>query len=146
MEGGRHRGIFTAAVLEALQKAPPNRLGRVTGTAIKNYVHTVMGKFAGTVAVSPPTIDARPDKDVLFTERRTTPGQTVAFQTVPERVGQELVLSDGGLEEVFRDTVTAPAFTLDLVPGLFKAELPPHDGLGPISTLFQVPTDGPIQL
>jgi hypothetical protein len=146
MEGGRHRGIFTAALMEALEKAPPNRLGRVTGTAVKNYVHTVMGRFAGDVPVSPPVIDARPDRDVLFIERRTTPGHAVTFETVGERVGNELVLFDGQLTEVHRDPIPARTFTLELVPGLFKAELPAVDGLGPVSTLFQVPSHGPIQL
>lgn len=146
MGNGRYRGIFTAAVMEALTNAPPNRLGRVTGTAVKNYVHTVIGKYAGDVDVSPPVIDARVDMDALFTTRPAAPGQEVSFNTAPGQVGLELVVSDGGHQEVFRGPVPDEAFTLQFEPGLYKAELPATNGSGPHSTLFEVPSHGPIQL
>ncbi len=146
MGGGRYRGIFTAAVMEALEKAPPNRLGRVTGTAVKNYVHTVMKKYAGEMEVSPPVIDARAEKDVLFALRRTVPGQAVAFLTTPDRVGRELVVSDGSFTEAHRGPIPATSFTLELVPGLYKARLSGDNGSAPLPTLFEVPTHDPIQL
>ncbi|MBK1722143.1 caspase family protein [Thiocystis violacea] len=132
-EDGRVRGIFTVALLDALRNATPNRLGRVNGTAVKRLVHNSLDRFAGSVAITPPQINADENKDVSFSVRAPS-AIPVSFQIQPQYANLVLVIATGALEAIYRAPITSTDFKLDLAPGLYKAWI---EGAA-ASTLFEV--------
>lgn len=133
--GGVTSGIFTDALLDALEMAQPNRLGRVTGSIVRNYVHNVIDHIAGEVAIDPPDIEVDDRREVLFTERKGTDGLPVSFIADAGHVGMDLLIRDGQLSEIHRGAIPAAEFTIPLIPGFYKAILPGAD----IERLFEVP-------
>ena len=132
---GKPRGIFTCAFLDALENAPSNRLGRVTGSAVRDYVHNVLDRFAGNVGVTPPVINADDRRDVLFATRKVKPTLPVRFQLVAGHTGREMVIFGNARKEVHRQTVGVLNPSVDLEPGFYKVEI---EGAG-LSQLFEVP-------
>ncbi|MBE0576873.1 MAG: caspase family protein [Desulfuromonadales bacterium] len=138
---GNHHGIFTMTLINALKNASPNRLGRVTGSSIKSYIHNNIGKFAGDVEIAPPDINVDQDKDVLFVARDAVTTDVV-FEISPELHNKELIVAFGGHTEVFHEIVTSSPLSIPLEPGLYKAYI---EGTTTSST-FEVPRDGNINL
>lgn len=138
--GGTVRGIFTMALLDALDNAPANRMGRVNGTAIKRHIHNTIDHFAGDLQVSPPEIDADEDKDVLFLKRRTS-GIATHFHFGPEHYQQTLIIKFGGVNEVHRSTIQSSPVSVPLQPGLYKAQLAESQS----AKNFEVPNDADVR-
>lgn len=120
---GEVRGIFTVTLLEALRKAPPNRLGRVTGSVIRDFVHNNIDSKAGDVTVEPPDINGPQRGEIVFAEREKTPGIRVVFRIKPAADDDEvLVFRRPGDGPERLPTGTSPVETT-LPPGFYKARL-----------------------
>jgi len=141
VNGGTVRGIFTMALLDALENANPNQLGRVNGSAIKHHIHTVIDSFAAGVAISPPDITADEHQDVLFCSRQASLID-VEFSIDAAHLNRELVILFGGVNKVHRARVAASPVTVPLSPGLYKASIEGTQA----STNFEVPTDVKVAL
>lgn len=116
---GEVRGVFSMALLDALENAKPNRLGRVTGSIVKKYVHNGIRKFADNVDAE---IEADEHKDVLFVARPPT-GIPIEFRIREALIGKQLVVLFGGREEVHREVVVASPVSVPLEPGLYTATI-----------------------
>ncbi len=134
-------GIFTKAVLEALETAPANRAGRVNGTAIKRHVHQRIHHLAGDQTIAPPEIFADEARDVLFAER-ANPGVAVTVRVAAEHVGRDLIVYSGDLTELERIPIDAPELQIPLSPGLVKLRVAGT----PSECVLEVPTDEPVRL
>lgn len=139
---GQHRGIFTAAFLDALEHAAPDPQGRVTGSLVKNYIHNAIGGFAGEVAIDPPDIRVDTAREVVFARRAAPAGMEVAFEPPSGRAGAPFVITNGAFAEVHRQPLPAARFTVPLLPGLYKARV----GDDPAGRLFEVPAHDAVLL
>ena len=136
--GGPVQGVFTYTLLDALRRAPGDGLGKVTGQAIKNYIHNMWPDVAPDDAG--PRIEVDNVNDILFAVRPSAPSdqeggaapvqpQTQVFFSVDPPVphGTRLVILDGQLREILRLPISGVAVSCFLAPGLYKACL---DGAG----------------
>ena len=139
---GVTRGIFTEAMMDALEKAKPNRLGRVTGSVIKAHIHNVISAKAGPVTIEPPDIRVNDDMDVLFIERQTTPGSETTFITGPEHRGHKLVIESWPDVDVAHAVIGAGHTVLPLKPGLYRARIVETGD----KTTFEVPGNATVTL
>jgi len=78
-EGGPVKGLFTRALLTALEKSPPDEEGRVTGAAIEKYVHNYLPKLIEDDEYQEPRFDYDKYHDIVFACRD-------APATVPVRI------------------------------------------------------------
>lgn len=117
---GKVRGIFTTALLEALQYAPPNQLGRVTGRAVKNYIHNTVHKIAEDPALPPPEIDLDEDRDIVWIEREAV-RYLVRIHLRPFE-GTETLLIQAGYppQTIERMQARSDEVAVRLVPGIYK--------------------------
>lgn len=146
-EDGKVHGIFTRALLDALDKTPANHLGHVKGTAVKRYVHNAIDRFAAGLPVAPPDIHADEFRDVTLARRGFVPGtaggdNAVEFQVAPEYLGRELCVLYGGWHEVRCAVIEGVRLYVPLFPGLFKARIRGTDR----QANFEVPADARVVL
>ncbi len=139
--GGTVRGIFTTALLDALENASPNARSRVNGSAIKRHVHNTIDSFAGEIQVPPPNIHAEESADVFFVTRKGA-GVDVDFELRDEHLNRDLIVLFGGTREVARETIDSSKLTLRLPLGLYKAQV---EGTNAVAQ-FEVPQDAPVIL
>jgi len=138
---GEVRGIFTVAMLDALRNANSNKFGKVTGKAIKRYVHNSIDVIAGDMQISPPEINVDEDKDVFFVARQAS-GVDVEFHINVTYFNHELVIKFGGVDEVYRADIIVSPLSVTLSPGLYKVQIEDF----PVSINFEVPTNDSITL
>ena len=148
---GEVRGIFTEMILDALEKAEPNRLGRVTGSIVKEHVHNSIKRIAGNDDVEPPEIYAESNRDVLFLTRETQAadlaivegGVETIFATQDHHLGQTLLFETGTpARKVGRKTIAGSPMTLSIRPGIYKVIVEETRQ----STLFEVPGNAIVSL
>lgn len=126
---GQTRGIFTTAVLDALENAPANRNGRVTGTQIKDYIHNIINGISGTDTASTLAIEADDRKDVFFIGREYQPDQQqqpkfdVNFDVADRFLNHNLTIEAADGTEISQHLITTNQFTLALAQGYFKAHI-----------------------
>ena len=132
--GGTPSGIFTDALLAALSNAPPNQLGRLTGSSVKNYVHNNMA--AGQTA----DIRADSNKEFVFVEAHESRVPPTGF-LVNNHTGDEVVvITDGSGNVVHRGNAAQPRVEVLLLPGFYKVyiegkgrnhliEIPSHEDI-----------------
>lgn len=122
---GVAHGIFTKTMIAALENAVPNRLGRVTGSVIANYVYSAFREFAGGVEVAEPKISVDDHNDVLFLKRAVGEGAVseTLFNLQNQHVGKTLIFESFGGEEVIRHTITEPQFGLRIEPGFYRVRI-----------------------
>jgi len=130
--GAQSRGIFTMALMEALERCEADPQGNVTGQLIKNYIHNRIDALASPSKVDPPEIPIA-SRDVTFLVRQKTPLTNITFTLLTDAVGHDLVI-DQSPTEVHREPVVAATVVVGLKPGLYKARV---DGTGR-ETLFEV--------
>lgn len=118
---GKVRGIFTVAFIDALRLAPGNRLGRVTGSLVKDFLHNHIDTVAGDVPISPPEVELDTSREILFASRAATPVTAVHIRLAPSVGGETVVILDGSRTEVGRETVDSSELDLALAPGIYKA-------------------------
>lgn len=123
MNGGPVRGIFTKTLLDALDRAPPDPQGHVTGRIVKGYVHQNIRTVAGPVEVEDPQFAVDDDRDIVLVSRTTAPGTRVRLHLDPFSGPVEVVIFRGPSEVVVRVQATGPDVPLFLAPGFYKAEV-----------------------
>ena len=123
LNGGEVRGIFTATFLEALDKAPADDQGKVTGQIVKGYVHQNLRTLAAGVEVDDPEFDSDWRKDIVFLTRAATPRTRVRIRIDPFHGPVDVVIWQGPGTEVGRVTATAADAEAKLRPGFYKATL-----------------------
>ncbi len=120
MNGGDIRGIFTKTVLDALDRAPPDEQGQVTGRIVKGYVHQNLRAVAGDTPVEDPEFDVDDEKDIVFLTRPAAPGTAVRLHLDPFTGPVIIVIYRGPDEEVLRIEATSADVTVKLPPGYYK--------------------------
>lgn len=119
---GRTHGYFSRALLDALAHAESDAAGRVTGSAVKRFVHNRIGEYAERWSDVPdPEIQADPAHDVVFCTRRpATVPLTVAARA--ELAGRTLTVLENATRAVAGTPVVLVAGRHELVvtPGLYK--------------------------
>jgi len=131
---GAVQGIFTATLLDALRRAPPNRLGQVNGTQVKNYVHQNFDEVAGEVEVAAPDFDLGNYGEIVFARRQHAPGTPVRIRLAGFAGGEEIVVSAGPDKVLERIQAPGAVVALELQPGFYKVSV---EGTGR-QTLFEV--------
>lgn len=136
MDGEGVRGVFTHVLLEALRRTPGDGNGRVSGQAVKDYVHNRWPDvIAGDDASGGPSIEVDSSNDIVLAVRSVgassqagaAPGQPltqVTFSVAPPVYdGDEIVVMDGQLHEIRRLPIRDSSASCGLVPGFYKALL-----------------------
>ena len=119
--GAKSRGIFTMALMEALERCDPDPHGNVTGQLIKNYIHNRIDALASPVKVDPPEIPIA-SRDITFLVRQNTPLTNITFAIPADAVGHDLVIDQSPIE-VHREPVQGATAQVPLKPGLYKARV-----------------------
>lgn len=121
MNGGQVLGIFTRTLLDALDRAPPDPSGHVTGRIVEGYVHQNIRAVAGPVEVADPHFSVNNKKDIVLVSRAAAPGTRVKLLLDPFSGPVEVMILRGPSDVVHQMRVTAPNLTLHLAPGYYKA-------------------------
>jgi len=138
--GGIVHGIFTMALIDALETAQPNQVGRVNGSAIKRHIHNRIAAFAGSQDVGPADISADESRDVFFVHRASSL-VNVEFKLKPEHDQRELIVAFGDLTQSEHFPIAGITLTVPLSPGLYKVSVE-----GTVeSKLIEVPHDGIVE-
>lgn len=142
------RGVFTTAVLDALENAPANRMGRVTGSVVKNHIHNIINGIAGRDTAAELDIHVDNAKEVLFLSRASVGGQDdvpfieTEFNVQDGHVGNTLVLEKHDGELVVRHQIDSKSFSLNLQSGFFRARIVELN----FQQLVEVPGNGSVNL
>src|SRR5262249_38875518 len=112
------RGIFTVALLEALERCEADDNGRVTGQMVKNYIHNRIDAIADPVKIDPPEIPIA-SKDVTLFTRQVTPPTNVTFNVPAAAIGSALVITQPP-NEIHREIIQAVPVVVPLKPGVYK--------------------------
>lgn len=138
---GTVHGIFTMALLDALNNASSNRVGNVNGSSIKEHIHNSINSFSGDISISPPEIKIDEDREVFFVARKKS-GVKIEFNIDVAHHNHDLVIEFGGVKEAYRANIDESPVMVELPPGLYKVQI---EGV-PISKNFEVPKDVSITL
>lgn len=115
--GGKVRGIFTHALVDALRNAKGDEQGKLTGALLKGYIHDRWPSFFSDAAnyevhIGVPTGAT----DIVFASRAVEPKVEVRFKaTAPLPPGAVIVVLDTKRTEVAR-VVYDPADTKTMLP------------------------------
>ena len=118
-EDGRDSGIFTRALLHALQTARPLQ-GKVTGQQVKNQIHNSIASFAGDARIEPPEIRLDSANDITFLYRKSAQAMPVTVRLDSYQGDETLVLYDGNFQKIKEEKANSSSRTLELEPGLYK--------------------------
>lgn len=125
---GTTRGIFSVALMDALEKAPAEG-NRVTGKVVKNYIEQNIKSIAGDTTIEDPVIDGRFHESVIFYERNDSQAQRAAsaFKVriiVQNAQGGETVdLFDGQRHLIASKVVDSTFVEFDVGAGIFKTAI-----------------------
>lgn len=128
---GETRGIFTMALIEALDKATGDASGRLRGTDVSDYVHTLIGD------IQTPDFEVKRNLDVVLLENRQPGLIKVGLRLDPFDGGETVVIQDGALEEAAHVVASSAEFEVQLKAGLYKAILDGTDR----AIRFEVPSE-----
>lgn len=120
---GSVRGIFTTALLKAIQNAPPNEKGKVTGQILKNLTHNIFDELAAGTETAPPEIRMDSNRDITFLERKDAPDLNVRVTLVPHTGNEEILVSDGAGVKVKQLACPVSLVRLGLETGLYKVQV-----------------------
>lgn len=121
--GGKVRGIFTHALVDALRNAKGNDQGELTGDLLKGYIHDRWPSFFSDVAKYEVHIGLPTGaKDIVFASRAVEPKVEVRFTaTPPLPPGAVIVILDTKRTEVARSIYDPAGTTALLPPSYYKA-------------------------
>jgi len=118
---GKVRGIFTYALLTAFELAPPDAAGRITGSAVKDYVLNFMKTVIDT-QYQEPEIPIDSAKDIVLWQTDTPPAQMVELHFGPSCRGEARIV-DSGLEAVWSGPIPAGrVLRRELTPGKYRID------------------------
>lgn len=120
---GSVRGIFTTALLKAIENARPNKKGKVTGQILKDHIHNIFGELAAGMETAPPDIRVDSNRDIAFLERIDAPDLNVCVTLVPHTGDEELLVSDGVGAKVEQLACPHNPVSLGLETGLYKVQV-----------------------
>ncbi|MCL4299461.1 MAG: caspase family protein [Anaerolineae bacterium] len=131
--GGPVRGLFTRALLAALEKAPPDEQGRVTGTIVAGYVFNELKRLVAENEYQEPRFEYEPQRDIILVEPRpinaldavSSPATIpVHLQPAPAIVGQRVEILNHRFEPVAETEAVADNWTVNLEAGIYQARVP----------------------
>ena len=118
---GSVRGIFTYALLTAFELAPPDAAGRITGSAVKDYVLNFMKSVIDT-QYQEPEIPIDSAKDIVLWQTDTIPTQTVELHFGPSCGGDARIIN-GGLDVVWSGQIPAcRVLRREFAPGKYRID------------------------
>lgn len=132
---GDVQGVFTHVLLEALRRTPGDGEGRVTGQAVKDYIHNRWSDMVPDDGSTGPLIVVDSANDVVLAVRPLgSPAQVgampeqpltqVTFSVEPPVTDSgEIVVMDGQLREIKRLSIRDGSASCSLVPGIYKAAI-----------------------
>ena len=126
---GKTRGIFSVAFMDALEKAPTEHNGKVTGKVIKNYIDQHIKTIAGDKEIEDPFIHGREYEKIVFYQRNedqeTHAATTITLViNIDNAAGGEVIdLFNGDRELISSKTATGKTVTFQAAAGLYKVAL-----------------------
>jgi uncharacterized caspase-like protein len=134
----RKAGIFSTALMEALDKAPPNIGGRLTGSQVEDFIHNNMS--LGQTA----KIDADSHQEFVFHYDHQAGTFPVQITLDPFSGGEKIVIDTGSSNDPDRREVAAEfaQMSVPLPPGLFRVTISGTNR----KCLIEVPTNEPVIL
>ncbi len=134
---GQSQGIFTTALLEALDHATPDSDGCITGQKIKDYIHNVIDRVAGDIRIEAPDIKVDSAKEFVFTKRPQSLGLKIVIELDPFVGAEEVMVTDGRNAEISRFVAQDSHTEILLKAGLYKVVVTGNQR----SKLIEVPND-----
>jgi hypothetical protein len=139
---GTTRGIFSVALMEALEKVPAEG-AKVTGKAIKNYIEQHIKTIAGDKEIEDPDIGGRGHEKVVFYERSDSQAHetATAFRIrikIDNAAGNEVVDLFGENRVLLESKISATdVVEFQVAAGIYKVAIQGTNR----STLIEVVTD-----
>lgn len=125
---GTIRGIFSVALMEALEKAPAEG-AKVTGKAIRNYIDQHIKTIAGDKNIENPTIGGKGYEKIVFYERSDAQAHDAATAftitvTIDDPAGGEVVdLFDGHLALLKSRVAATSTVEFQVAAGIYKVAI-----------------------
>jgi hypothetical protein len=124
---GPVRGVFTLALLEALDKALPDGEGRLTGAAIEDYVFNRLPELMDENEYQEPRFEYDKRRDIVFKQQAATDLESATGAlTIPVRViwppaltGQSLEILGPDLTRLAQTVTGSEPWQLRLPVGLY---------------------------
>lgn len=135
-DDGTYSGIFTRALLKALEITRPNDHGAITGQLLKDQIHNIIHSSANTIQLEPPEIKVDSQRDIIFIKREVA-GITPIQVTLEPHTGQEVLVLFDDTGELGRTVALNSTVTFPLKPGLYKVTVERSNR----KKLFEVPGD-----
>ncbi|MDC3958816.1 caspase family protein [Polyangium jinanense] len=129
---GKPMGVFTRALLMGLRGGASDEQGNLTAGALANYLHANMRKLLPvemranpnpSIGKEPYTPFDDPQVTKLLLARAPQARFKLVIHVWPELVGEELVVLDGDLRPVVRQTPRSERVELDLPAGFYLARI-----------------------
>jgi hypothetical protein len=133
MPGGPVRGLFTWALLTALEKAPRDAQGRITGAAVEGYVFNQLTnelkRLVGENEYQEPRFEYNKQRDIVFVEtppEAAPPPTTIPVHLQPAQaiVGQRVEILNHRFKRVAETEAVADSWTVSLGAGIYQARVP----------------------
>ena len=123
------RGVFTYAVLEALETGVPDAQGRITPESLVGYLSMrVPALRQGDASQQPQFFPPRPDgRIVIVTRTKPTPAANVTLAFAPALAGKEAEILDGSFKRIETHTVDDKPWSLALAPGMYAVHVDGRD-------------------
>jgi hypothetical protein len=131
--GGPVRGLFTRALLAALEKASPDDQGHVTGAIVAGYIFNELKRLVAENEYQEPRFEYEPQRDIVLIEARlnSAPGATPQPTTVPVLLhptpaisGRRVEILNHRFERVAETETVAEGWTVNLAAGIYQARVP----------------------
>lgn len=125
---GVTRGIFSVALMEALEKAPGEG-DKVTGKAIWNYIDQHFKTIAGDKTLQDPTIDGKGHEKIIFYERQAANAHEAAMAfTLIVKIngtadGEIVDLFDGNFSLLDSKALIDGTARFQVAAGIYKVSL-----------------------
>ena len=119
---GETRGIFTKAFIAALENAPADGKGHVTGNAVASYVYNDLPKSFPNESYPEPEFNYDHNHDIVFLKRKVPSSIPVKISFSNEDPTGRILILDSTLTPVSGPYTTTGTVSVDLVPSFYKIQ------------------------
>ena len=120
---GEVRGIFSYALITALENAPPNEHGEVTGDRISNYIFNFLPELFETKAYQEPVFRCQPTRDIVFARRKAANTTPVTINFTSPNPTKSILLLDDQFEIAHGPCKMDKSVKVDLAPGIYNIQM-----------------------
>jgi uncharacterized caspase-like protein len=123
----QRRGVFTYALMEALESGPPDAQNRLTTKGLVGYLDIRVPELRQGNGAQRPQFHQPANEIVIVPQVKASPANNVTITFGSALQGQQVDLQDGSLNHVASHTASDQPWPLSLKPGLYVLVISGND-------------------